>query len=70
MCRSYSYFVECGNSKGRSVIDVCIFDSFIVYIHFIPLLYRNEQGVQLGCVFLGPVNWLTFIARWRYRYFL
>ena len=55
MCRSYSYFIECGNSKGRSIIDVCIVDSFNVYIHFISHLYMNVgplQGVSLGLVFL------------------
>ena len=41
MCRSYSYFIECGNSKGRSVIDVCIVDSFNVYIHFISIQERT-----------------------------
>ena len=51
----YSYFVECGNSKGRSVIDVCIVDSFNVYIQFISHLYRNVQGVSLGCVFLDQL---------------
>ena len=55
MCRSYSYVIECGNSKGRSVIDVCIVDSFNVYIHFISPLYRNVQGVSLGCVFLDQL---------------
>ena len=37
----YSYVVECGNSKGRSVIDVGIVDSFTLYKTFIPRLYRN-----------------------------
>ena len=55
MCRSYSYVIECGNSKGRSVIDVCIVDSFNVYIHFISHIYRNVQGVSLGCVFLDQL---------------
>ena len=40
----YSYFVECGNSNGRSVIDVCIVDSFIVYNHFFFTSIQKRTG--------------------------
>ena len=45
-----------GGVLSTCVYSIVLLCTTISFSH----LYRNEQRAQLGCVFLGPVNWLTF----------